>query len=138
MISPRRTTVSSPASGASTWGSCSSSTTSVSALGVEEQRVTVVGDFLDRPGPLGDRYRVEVRIVIWESKNVLTVPASALFRHGDGWSVFVVEQGRARQRDVQVGHRTPFDVEIVRGLAEGALVIRNPSDRIAEGVRVRL
>jgi HlyD family secretion protein len=114
----------------------SSGFTKVSALGVEEQRVTVVGDFLDPPTPLGDRYRVDVRIVIWESSDILKVPASALFRHGEGWSVFVVEQDRARHRDVQVGHRTPFDVEVVGGLKEGEVVIRNPSDRIAEGVRV--
>lgn len=114
----------------------SSGFTKVSALGVEEQRVTVVGDLLDPPGPLGDRYRVEIRVVIWEGKDVLEVPVSALFRHGDGWSVFVVEQGRARQRDVRLGHRTPFDVQIVGGLKEGDVVIRNPSDRITDGVKV--
>ena len=113
----------------------SSGFTKVSALGVEEQRVTVVGDFVDSPGPLGDRYRVEIRIVIWEG-TVLKIPASALFRNGDGWSVFVLEQGRARQGDVRIGHRTPFDVEILEGVKEGEVVIRNPSDRIANGVKV--
>ncbi len=110
--------------------------TKVSALGVEEQRVNVVADFVDPPGSLGDRYRVEIRIVVWRGDSVLTAPTSALFRRGDGWSVFVVDRGRARQRDVVVGHRTPFDAEILRGLAQGEVVIRHPSDRIAEGVRV--
>lgn len=111
--------------------------TKVSALGVEEQRVNVIGDFVDPPGALGDRYRVEVRIVVWEGSSALQVPASALFRHGDGWSVFVVERERARQRDVQVGHRTAFEAEIVHGLEDGEVVVRHPTDRIAEGVRVR-
>jgi HlyD family secretion protein len=110
--------------------------TKVSALGVEEQRVNVIGDFVDPPGAIGDRYRVEVRIVVWEGRDVLQVPTSALFRHGDGWSVFVVEQGRARQRDVRVGHRSTFETEIVQGLNEGDAVVRNPSDRIADGLRV--
>lgn len=110
--------------------------TKVSALGVEEQRVNVIGDFVDPPGTLGDRYRVEIRIIIWQGDSVLTVPASALFRHGDGWRVFVVERGRAWQRDVVVGHRTAFDAEIVRGLVAGDIVIPHPSDRMAEGVRV--
>jgi len=110
--------------------------TKVSALGVEEQRVNVVGDFVDPPGSLGDRYRVEIRIVVWQRDSVLTVPTSALFRRGDTWIVFVVEQGRARQRDVVVGHRTPLDVEITGGVREGDVVIRYPSDRVAEGVRV--
>jgi HlyD family secretion protein len=110
--------------------------TKISALGVEEQRVNVIGDMLDQPPALGDRYGVEIRIVIWSADSVLTVPASALFPRGDGWGVFVVERGRARHRDVVVGHRTSFDAEIVSGVADGEMVIRYPSDRVADGVRV--
>lgn len=110
--------------------------TKVSALGVEEQRVNVIGDFVNPPGPIGDRYRVEVRIVVWAGRDVLQVPTSALFRHGDAWSVFVIEDGRARQRDVRVGHQSAFATEVAEGMREGDAVIRNPSDRIADGVRV--
>jgi HlyD family secretion protein len=110
--------------------------TKVSALGVEEQRVNVVVDFLNPPPALGDRYRVEIQIVVWESGSVLRLPGSALFRHGDAWSVFVVEGGRARRRDVTVGHRNPFQTEILAGVAESDLIIGHPTDRIADGVRV--
>jgi len=110
--------------------------TKISALGVEEQRVNVIGDFVDPPGALGDRYRVEIRIVVWERDSVLTVPASALFRRGEAWSVFVVEGSRARQRDVVVGQRTPDAAEIVSGITEGERVIPYPSDRVADGVKV--
>jgi len=111
--------------------------TKVSALGVEEQRVNVIGDFTDRPVQLGDRFRVELRIIVWDSPSVLQVPGSALFRRGEAWAVFVLDEGRARLREVEVGHRTPFVVEIVRGLNEHDVVIRNPSDRISAGSRVR-
>jgi HlyD family secretion protein len=111
--------------------------TKVSALGVEEQRVNVVGDFLDPPAELGDRFRIEIRIVVWENDSVLQVPGNAVFRRGDGWAVFVLDGGRARLRTVLVGHRTPFAVEIVKGLAAGDRTIGNPTDRIADGVRVR-
>ncbi|MCK7502356.1 MAG: hypothetical protein MZW92_80190 [Comamonadaceae bacterium] len=70
--------------------------TKVSALGVEEQRVNVIADFVDPPGVLGDGYRVEARVVIWSADKVLKVPVSALFRDGEKWSVFVVEGERAR------------------------------------------
>ena len=70
--------------------------TKVSALGVEEQRVNVLGDFVDGAGNLGDGYRVEARVVVWEAPDVLRVPGSALFRRADQWHVFVVERGRAR------------------------------------------
>jgi HlyD family secretion protein len=98
--------------------------------------VNVIADFADTVPALGDRYRVEARIVVWEGANVLKLPGSALFRTGDGWSVFVVEGGRARRRDVTVGHRSGFETEIVSGIAEGQVVIRDPTDRIADGVRV--
>src|SRR3569832_414251 len=53
--------------------------TRISALGVEEQRVNVIADFIKASKALGDGYRVEGRIVIWENENVLKVPSSALF-----------------------------------------------------------
>ncbi len=109
--------------------------TKVSALGVEEQRVNVIADLDKTPPQLGDGYRVETQIVLWEG-TVLKVPASALFQDGDQWRVFVVRDGRARSRIVQTGHRHPFEVEITGGLAAGDLVVRHPTDKLADGVRV--
>jgi HlyD family secretion protein len=111
--------------------------TKISALGVEEQRVNVIGDFDGPPGRLGDAFRVEAAITLWEGTGVLKVPASALFRRGDAWSVFAVDGGRARRRDVEIGHRNPAEAEVLRGLAAGEIVILHPSDRIKDGVRVR-
>ena len=112
--------------------------TKVSALGVDEQRVNVIVDLLDRPQELGDGFRVEVRIVIWETKATVSVPASALVQAENGaWSVFVVEGGRARPRAIQIGHRTSGYVEVIRGVPAGARVILFPSDNIRDGVRVR-
>ena len=111
--------------------------TKVSALGVEEQRVNVVGDFIDPPTPLGDRYRVQVRVVVWQTPDVLLVPGSALFRRGTEWQVFVVSNGRAHRRTVEIGHRGAEATEVVKGLAPGDQVIRFPTDRIDEGVRVK-
>jgi len=110
--------------------------TKISALGVEEQRVNVVIDFVDPPGPLGDGYRVETRIIIWERSDVLKVPASALFRHSQAWSVFVVEGGRAHIRAVEVGHRNALEAELLRGVSDGDTVIRHPSNQIEDQARV--
>ncbi len=111
--------------------------TKVSALGVEEQRVNVISDFVDSPGPLGDGYRVEVHIVTWSGNNVVKIPLSAIFRRGQGWSVFVIASGRAKMKDVEIGHRNESEVEIVGGLAEGESVIVHPSNQLSDGVRVR-
>jgi HlyD family secretion protein len=111
--------------------------TKISALGVEEQRVNVIADFVNQPSGLGDGFRVEARIVMWEGTDVLKVPSSSLFRSGEHWTVFVVQDGRARLRTVTMGHRNPSDAEIIDGLAAGDVVVRYPSDRLADGVRVQ-
>jgi HlyD family secretion protein len=109
--------------------------TKVSALGVEEQRVNVIADLDETPPQLGDGYRVETQVVLWEGA-ALTVPASALFQDGEQWRVFVVREGRAHSQVVQVDHRNPFEVAIRDGLAAGDLVVRHPTDALADGVRV--
>lgn len=111
--------------------------TKVSALGIEEQRVNVVADLLEPPGPLGDDYRVEARIIIWEGQSLLKIPASALFRSGTDWAVFVERAGRARKQIVEVGHRTPREAEIVKGLKEGDRVISHPTNQIGEGIKIK-
>jgi HlyD family secretion protein len=111
--------------------------TKVSALGVEEQRVNVIADFAEAPDGLGDGYRVEARIVVWRGDDVLRVPSSALFRQREGWAVFVVDGAVARRREVEVGARGPFEAEVRAGLAAGERVVLHPSDRLADGVRVR-
>jgi HlyD family secretion protein len=110
--------------------------TKLSALGVEEQRVNVIGDFVEPPGALGDGYRLEARIVVWSGADVLRCPASALFRRGDQWHVFAADGGRARLVPVQVGHRGVDAVEILSGLDPGAPVILHPTDKLADAVRI--
>jgi HlyD family secretion protein len=111
----------------------------ISALGVEEQRVNVIVDFEDaeRAGrELGDGFRVEVRIIAWEAPDVLKVPVSALFRRGDDWAVFVVEDGRAHLRTVEIGRRDGTEAQVLQGVTEGESVIVHPPDTIADGARV--
>ncbi|MBX3024614.1 HlyD family efflux transporter periplasmic adaptor subunit [bacterium] len=110
--------------------------TKVSALGVEEQRVNVIGDFTADSGGLGDGYRIEARIVVAEADDVLLVPSSALFRRQDAWHVFAVANGRAALRRVEVGRATAQQTELLDGLALGDAVVLHPSDQVADGVRV--
>lgn len=111
--------------------------TRISTLGVEEQRVNVIGDLVGAPTALGDGYRVEARIVIWEASDVLKVPSSALFRTTDGWAVFVVEGGRAHLRSVEIGNRGIAEAEVLTGLNAGDEVVLFPSDQLRDGLRVR-
>jgi HlyD family secretion protein len=111
----------------------------VSALGVEEQRVNVIVRFVD-PRPdwraLGDGYRVETHVVVWERPRVLKVPVGSLFRQGEQWAVYSIENGRAKARAVAIGRRTGLEAEVVGGLREGDAVILYPPDGMQDGARV--
>jgi HlyD family secretion protein len=111
----------------------------VSALGVEEQRVNVIIDFADPAAarPLGDGYRVEVRVVIWQADSTLKAPTGSLFRRGDEWAAFVVEAGRAHVTAVRLGQRNDREAQVLEGLSEGDTVVMHPPDTLADGVRVR-
>jgi HlyD family secretion protein len=114
--------------------------TKVSALGVEEQRVNVIIDLLDEYevwSRLGDNFRVETAIQVWEGTDVTLVPAGALHRRGEGWGVFVLDGEHARERSVEIGRRSGLQVQVLSGLEPSETVIVHPSDRVADGVRVR-
>jgi HlyD family secretion protein len=113
--------------------------TTRSALGVEEQRVSVVIELQDPPNEragLADGYRVEARIEVNAVEDVLRVPASALFRDGEGWAVYAVRAGVAHKVAVELGLENPDHAEVRSGLREGDQVIVHPGDAIREGVLV--
>jgi HlyD family secretion protein len=111
--------------------------TKISALGVEEQRANIVLDLLDRSDKLGDGYRVEVQIITWQGGEVIKIPVSAIFRSGENWAVFKVQNGMARQCQIQIGHRGEFEIEVQAALNPGDIVITHPSADVKEATRVR-
>ena len=113
--------------------------TKVSALGIEEQRVNVVLAIVSPRQEwqrLGHGYQVDVRIVLLEEEDALKVPLTALFRDGEQWAVFVVENGSVTQRAVEVGQQTIGEAQILSGLVAGDSIIVFPTESIDEGVRV--
>ena len=86
---------------------------------------------------LGDGYRVEARISVWEGENVLKVPASAVFRSEEAWATFVVEEGTAVVQTVELGETNGLETEVLSGLEEGDTVIAYPSDSVRDGVSVK-
>ena len=116
-----------------------SAETEVSALGIEEQRVTIRlaldGDPAARQA-LGDGYRVLAHVTVWQGEGLTAVPVGALFRQGADWAVYRVEDGRARLVRVTLGERTDSLAEVTAGLAVDDRVILHPSDRVTDGTAV--
>jgi HlyD family secretion protein len=111
----------------------------VSALGVEEQRVNVLIDVPELPAEarqLGDGYRVEIRVVTWQADDVVKVPVGALFRRGNDWAVFVVDNDVARLQMVEVGRRNDTEAQIVSGVSPDQAVVLHPPDTLENGTRV--
>ncbi len=114
--------------------------TRVSALGVDEQRVNVIIDLDDPPEnwtDLGDGYRVEAHIVVHDAKDVVKVNDSAVFRHGEGWAVYRVDEGKAALTPIKVGARNGLEVEAIEGIEPDMLVIAHPGDQVESGRSVR-
>lgn len=114
--------------------------TKISALGVEEQRVKVRVNFTDPippEHPLGDRFRVEARIVTWHGDRVLQIPTGALFRRGGDWMAFRFDGGKARLVKVEIAHNNGVAAEVVSGLSEGQRVLLHPPDTVADGAAVK-
>jgi HlyD family secretion protein len=113
--------------------------TKISALGVEEQRVRVILDIRESRSKwqqLGDGFRVNARIVVWQTGDTIRVPLGALFRNGNAWQTFVVKDGRAVRTNVTVGRSNDSDAQVLGGLLPGDKIIVHPSDQITDGTRV--
>ena len=85
---------------------------------------------------LGHGFRVDARVILWQSDDVLNLPLTALFRDGTTWQAFVVRDGIARAIVVEIGRQTETAVQVLAGIEEGARVVRYPDDRITDGARV--
>ena len=93
--------------------------TRVSALGIDEQRVTVILRLTaapDQVAGLGHGFRVTTRIVVWQADGVLTIPIGALFRDGPDWATYVLRDGRAKLQRLTLGARNDQLAEVVEGL----------------------
>ena len=115
--------------------------TKISALGIDEQRVTAILEIVNPPSQwigLGHQYRILAHILTWQSENALQIPLGAVFRKDNDWAAFKVVDGRAKLTRIETGEMNSTHVHILDGLKEGETVIVHPSDLIEDGVKVEI
>lgn len=112
--------------------------TKISALGIEEQRVDVILVLDTTVEALGDNYKVDTQIMLWQLPSVRTVPLSALVEHQRLWHVYVVADGRSKLRRVRIGRRTSLRAEILEGISAGEQVVIHPPEALRDGSRVNV
>ena len=115
--------------------------TFISALGIEEQRVNVIADFVSPPtdrASLGDQYYLEAKIITWNQDNILQVPSGAVLKTTDNsWAVYVIENNRAQLRHIEVGQRNGSHTQIMTGIETGEHVVLHPNDKLRPNARVK-
>lgn len=92
----------------------------VSALGVEEQRVNIIVDITSSPEKwqrLSDGLKVGVPVLVQVVESAVKVPVSALFPVGARSGLFVLDQGHARQREIEVTARNGVEAWVKIGRA---------------------
>ena len=77
-----------------------------------------------------------IQVVIPTTSNVLTVPQMAIQYSPFGDTVFVVQNGRAVQRYINLGEQRGEDVEVTRGLAADETIISVGGDKVQNGEAV--
>jgi len=84
--------------------------------------------------PLKPGMSVEANIVTRERAGALLVPVDAL----QGAAVFVIDDSKARRREVKIGIRGTRIVEVLEGLQDGERVAAPAPTGLKDGARVRL
>lgn len=112
-----------------------------SALGVEEERTEVKLALDQAPESLkqkfGDNYHVDVWFLISEAENALMLPLGALFKSGENWAVFVVNENKAHIKEIKISKKNESQALLVSGLSEGERVILFPGDKVHEGTKIQ-
>jgi HlyD family secretion protein len=109
----------------------------LSQLGVEQQRVPVEIEILESHQNLRPGFGVDVEVITGEAKDVLLVPADAVFEMEGKDYVFVVEDKKAVLRQVNVGLGNRDWTQILDGLSEKETVIVDPPNEVEEGTRIK-
>jgi RND family efflux transporter MFP subunit len=125
----------------------------VSALGPQPfpARIYHVGEVADpatrqvevlawvkNPGPLKPGFFAEVTLAGDARKEALVVPEGAVQASEQGFVTYVVDEGKARLRPIEIGLRTGTGVvEILSGVKPKETVVIEGSDRLADGIDVK-
>lgn len=99
--------------------------------------VVVRGNVENRDGRLKPGMFMTVRLVRAEDR-ALSLPEQALVPENDRQYVYVVRNDQAHKTEVTTGRRRPGEVEVLRGLESGDVVVIEGTQKIGDGTPVRI
>ena len=78
---------------------------------------------------------VKIRFILEVTEDALLVPAESVIPELSGYKVFVVgADGKAEQRIIEIGIRTDTQVQVLKGLNEGDLVLSTGVMQVRQGL----
>lgn len=80
---------------------------------------------------------LSARLVARTSSAAVTVPYAALLDDGGQPFVFVVKDGVAHRRDVEIGASDGKQVAVLKGVSDGELVVTDGATGVEDGMKVR-
>ncbi len=106
------------------------------------RNVQVRAQLANPDGRLRSGMFAEVRVLLPERENVLTVPRTAITYNPYGDSVFVIEEQDdglvVQRRPVETGNARGGQVEIIKGLKAGELVVRAGQVKLRNDQQVKI
>ena len=110
--------------------------TSISSLGLEEQKMTVE-TFFEGIEDIPVGYSLDINFVTIEKKDVFSIPKMCIFEKDGEDHIFKVEDGRIKTQKVRSGIETATMTEIIEGVEEGDAVVAEPdNEKLRDGTRV--
>ena len=110
--------------------------TSISSLGLEEQKMTVE-TFFEGIEDIPVGYSLDINFVTIEKKDVFSIPKMCIFEKDGEDYIFKVEDGRIKTQKVRTGIETATMTEIIEGVEEGDAVVAEPdNEKLRDGTRV--
>jgi membrane fusion protein (multidrug efflux system) len=101
-------------------------------------RTVLIRALCDNPeGHLLPGSFASLELTIADIPDALLIPAEAVVPGVDGKLVYVVQDGVAHRRVVQIGNRTSQAVQVVEGLAAGEQIVVSGLQQMRDGVEVK-
>ena len=107
------------------------------SVDTNSRAIEVIVD-INNPGSWKPGGSVNGTVIIAEHPGAVTVPEQSVVRRPAGEVVYVIEQGRARQRVVRTGQRKEGRIEILEGVTVGDILAVDGAGFLTDGARVQV
>lgn len=91
---------------------------------------------LDSQDGLSPGYHVSLQVEL-ENKQMVSVPRSSIVEEGDEPFVYVEKDGKLQKQTVTKGASDGDYVEVLDGVTVGQKVVKNPSEKVYDGMEVK-